>query len=161
KSGVSRLASVSRFGASPLEPCGEYKRVAGREEGKMSTEPETYLGELPERIDPQLKETLARFGRTVAERTNQEQQQLPAKVIQFPLFPEEKRPVSNDVARSALFSCVQGKDRQMMNDVTVATVDNVEIIFSGEQFNQDDHDVLMQLVYMAKHKPLGEYVTIP
>lgn len=90
-----------------------------------------------------------------------EKPKLPAKVIQFPLFPEEKRPVSNDMARSALFSCVQGKDRQMLDDVLLATVDGVEIRFSGKQFNQDDHDVLMQLVHMAKHKPLGEYVTIP
>lgn len=65
--------------------------------------------------DPQLRTILADFGRSLAKREQEEQaqepaKQLPAKVIQFPLFPEAKRPVSNDVARSALFSCVQGKD---------------------------------------------------
>jgi hypothetical protein len=84
-----------------------------------------------------------------------------AQVIQFPLFPEEKRPVSNDIARSALFSCVQGKDRQMVKDNFLAAMDGVEIRFTGEQFNQDDHDLLMQLVFMAKHRLLGEYVTVP
>lgn len=82
-------------------------------------------------------------------------------VYQLPLFPEETRPVSNDMARSALFSCVQGKDRQMLEKTLLATVDGVEIRFTGRQFNQDDHDVLMQLVFMARHKPLGDTVTIP
>jgi hypothetical protein len=116
--------------------------------------------------DPELRTILAEFGRSLAKREQEEQaqepeKQLPAKVIQFPLFPEAKRPVSNDVARSALFSCVQGKDRQMLEDALLTTVDGVEIRFTGRQFNQDDHDVLMQLVFMAKHKALGDYVTIP
>ena len=84
-----------------------------------------------------------------------------AQVIQFPLFPEDRRPVSNDVARSALFSCVQGKDRAMVKDTLIAAVDGIEIRFTGEQFNQDDHDLMMQLVHMAAHKPLGEWVTVP
>src|ERR1700675_3365777 len=116
--------------------------------------------------DPELRTILTEFGRSLAKREQEEQaqepeKQLPAKVIQFPLFPEAKRPVSNDVARSALFSCVQGKDRQMLEDALLTTVDGVEIRFTGRQFNQDDHDVLMQLVFMAKHKALGDYVTIP
>ncbi len=118
--------------------------------------------------DPELRAVLESMGRTMAKRAQEEQAQTPeperpapATAIQFPLFPEETRPVTNDVARSALFSCVQGKDRQMVKDVLIATVDGVEIRFTGERFNQDDHDLLMQLVFMAKHKPLGEYATIP
>ncbi len=116
--------------------------------------------------DSGLRDIIANFGRTLAKNELEKQrqkpeQQLPAKVIQFPLFPEETRPVSNDVARSALFSCVQGKDRQFIKDTMLATVEGVEIRFTGERFNQDDHDLLMQLVFMAKHKPLGDYVTIP
>jgi hypothetical protein len=84
-----------------------------------------------------------------------------AKVIQFPLFPTDTRPVANDMARSALFSCVQGKDRQMLDDVLLATVEGVEIRFTGKQLNQDDHDLLMQLVFMAQSKPLGDAVEVP
>jgi TrfA protein len=82
-------------------------------------------------------------------------------VVQFPLFPAACRPVPNDVARSALFSCVQGKDREMVKDALIAAVDGIQIRFTGERFNQDDHDVLMQLVHMAAHQPLGEWVTVP
>lgn len=84
----------------------------------------------------------------------------PAKVIQFPLFPDETRPVSNHMARSALFSCVQGKDRQMMKDVLIEADGGVEIRFSGEQLNQDDHDLLMIVAHYGKHKPLGEYFSV-
>ena len=56
-----------------------------------------------------------------------------AKIIQFPLFPETSRPVSNDMARSALFSCIQGKDRRFIKDALLATVEGLEIRFTGEQ----------------------------
>src|SRR5712691_5242728 len=113
--------------------------------------------------DPDLRATLERLGNVMADVPPAPAPEQPstAKIIQFPLFPEATRPVSNDMARSALFSCVQGKDRRMMEDALLATVDGVEIRFTGRQFNQDDHDLLMQLVFMAKHKPLGEYVEIP
>ena len=84
-----------------------------------------------------------------------------AKIIQFPLFPDTSRPVSNDMARSALFSCIQGKDRRFIKDVLLATVEGLEIRFTGEQLNQDDHDLLMQLVFMAQYKPLGVWVMVP
>ncbi|MDQ3960335.1 MAG: plasmid replication initiator TrfA [Pseudomonadota bacterium] len=84
------------------------------------------------------------------------------KVVQFPLlFSDEARPVSNAMARSALFAAIQGKNRQMFRDQHLATVEGVEIIFTGQQLNQDDHDVLMQLVHMVQHKPIGDYVTLP
>jgi len=84
-----------------------------------------------------------------------------AKVIQFPLFPEATRPVSNDMARSALFSCVQGKDRRFIEDQLLASQDGIEVRFTGKQLNQDDHDLLMQLVFMAQGKPIGTWVTVP
>jgi hypothetical protein len=114
--------------------------------------------------DPQLRAQLERLGQRLAESPREGADCSPphatAKVIQFPLFPHETRPVSNDMARSALFSCVQGVDRRMLKNAVLATVDGVEIIFTGEQFNQDDHDVLMQLIFMAKNKPLGQFVVV-
>ena len=131
-------------------------------------EPKSYIDRMkavvdPAEIrDPELRELVEKLGNAMV-RAEQDTavEKRTAQIIQFPRFPEEKRPVSNDVARSALFSCVQGKDRQMFEDALLATVEGIEIRFTGRQFNQDDHDVLMQLVYMATHKPLGEYVTVP
>jgi hypothetical protein len=82
-------------------------------------------------------------------------------VIQFALaLPERTRAVSNATVRAALFAAVQGESRELFNDVTLASQDGVKIIFSGEQLNQDDHDVFMQLVFMAIDKPLGDDITV-
>jgi len=131
-------------------------------------EPKSYLDGTKAVVDPdevrepELRALAERLGNAMARAQQDTAVEKPtAQIIQFPLFPEEKRPVSNDVARSALFSCVQGKDRQMFENALLATLEGIEIRFTGRQFNQDDHDVLMQLVYMAAHKPLGEYVTVP
>jgi hypothetical protein len=131
-------------------------------------EPKSYLDGTkavvdPEEVrEPELRALAERLGNAMARAQQDTAVEKPtAQIIQFPLFPEEKRPVSNDVARSALFSCVQGKDRQIFENALLATLEGIEIRFTGRQFNQDDHDVLMQLVYMAAHKPLGEYVTVP
>lgn len=82
------------------------------------------------------------------------------KLLHLPVIPQETRPTVNVIANSALFAAVQGKDRQDLKKCLLDTQDGVEIIFSGEQFNQDDHDVLMQLVYAASRYELGTPVTV-
>ncbi len=113
--------------------------------------------------DPDLRATLERLGNVMADAPPALAPEQPstAKIIQFPLFPDATRPVSNDMARSALFSCVQGKDRRFIKDTLLATVADKEIRFTGEQLNQDDHDLLMQMVFLAQHKPLGSWVMVP
>jgi hypothetical protein len=112
--------------------------------------------------DPDLRATLERLGNAMADAPPEpEPEPKPtAKIIQFPLFPETTRPVSNDMARSALFSCVQSKDRRYIENALLASQDGIEIRFTGKQLNQDDHDLLMQLVFMAHHKPLGTWITV-
>jgi len=114
--------------------------------------------------DPDLRASLQRLGNAMVEAPSAPAQEPAppsgAKVIQFPLFPETTRPVSNDMARSALFSCIQGKDRRFIKDALLATVDGVEIRFTGEQLNQDDHDLLMTLVFLARTPALGKWVTV-
>ena len=113
--------------------------------------------------DPDLRASPERLGAVRKDTPQRSEPEPPssAKIIQFPLFPEATRPVSNDMARSALFSCIQGKDRRFIKDALLATVDGVEIRYTGEQLNQDDHDLLMQLIFMAREKPVGAWVTMP
>jgi hypothetical protein len=82
-----------------------------------------------------------------------------AKPVRLPTFPEVTRPAANPLSRSALFAAIQGKDREMLKDCLIASADGWRILFSGEQLNQDDYDTLMQLIFMAKDTPVGEYVT--
>ena len=83
-----------------------------------------------------------------------------APVIRLPLFPSETRPAVNTLTGSSLFAAIQGKDRQMLKNAKIQTPGETEILFTGEQFNQDDHNVLMQLVFMTRDQPLGAYVTV-
>lgn len=102
---------------------------------------------------------------TVAAQEKPKQDVKPKKtennVVQLALtLPEKSRAVSNATVRAALFAAVQGENRGLFNDVMLASQNGIKIVFSGEQLNQDDHDVFMQLVAMAIHKPLGEDITV-
>lgn len=84
------------------------------------------------------------------------------KIVQFPLpFPDQTPPVSNVIARSALFAAIKSKDRRQMKKEIVASQEGIEISFTGEQLNQDDHDNFMQLVKLASGRPLGQAVIVP
>ena len=120
-------------------------------------------------MDAELRRSLASMGATMAAREAKDaakrqtatepapQPEPPptAKILQFPLpFGENTRAVSNPLARGALFAAV--KERQHFKDyVTVYEQDSMKVEFKGEQLNQDDHDMLLQLVTMALHKPFG------
>jgi hypothetical protein len=109
--------------------------------------------------DPELRAIVANSHRSMA--TNGDAAPpthvpVTAPAPRLPAFPAGARPVVNVMARSALFACVQGKDRQWLDNVLLATVGEREICFTGHQWNQDDHDLLMQVVHMAAHVPLGE-----
>jgi hypothetical protein len=80
----------------------------------------------------------------------------PAKIIQFPLWPEPVRGMPNPVLRSALFSAIQGKDRRFLNNELIATVDGIQIRFKGEQLNQEDLEICAEVFHLARLHPLGD-----
>ena len=114
-----------------------------------------------------LRTQLTNFNNTVQQQKKRvgENDKAPqkAEIIQFPLpFPAETRPASNDLIRSSLFAAIRGKDRQhFRNFVQLATIGDIEVSYMGEQLNQDDHDVFMQLIFMAQNSPLGQDVKVP
>jgi hypothetical protein len=121
-------------------------------------------------INQDIKGTLERIYKVTAvrqvkaEKENQKKHDIRlSELIQLPLFPypDTTRIISNDMARSALFAAIQGGNRKQLKKELLATIDGIEIIFTGEQLNQDDHDLLMQLVHLAKNKPFGEKITVP
>ena len=118
----------------------------------------------PEPLNPELAGTIRRMQQAVEARAAKEaaEPRPPAKIVQFPLpFPDDTPPVSNVIARSALFAAIKSKDRRKMHKEIVASQDGIEISFTGEQLNQDDHDNFMQLVKLASGRPLGQTVIVP
>lgn len=107
-------------------------------------------------MDADLRRNLASLGAHLAERrVEAAKAPPPTKILQFPApFGEHTRAVSNALARGALFAPV--KERQFFREyVLVGEIDGVKVEYKGEQLNQDDHDMFLQLVKMALHQPLG------
>jgi hypothetical protein len=78
-----------------------------------------------------------------------------------PGWSEDKRGMSKSLARSALFA-VRDKRlaRERYDNAVMATLEGVEILYSGEELRQDDHDVFMQMCHLARDEHIGEEVHI-
>lgn len=81
-----------------------------------------------------------------------------ATVIQLPLWPEPTRGTPNAWLRGALFAAIQGKLRQALKRELLATVDGIEIRFTGWQLDQSDMDVWETLVHLARMQAVGSRV---
>ena len=79
----------------------------------------------------------------------------PAKIVQFPSWPELSRGVPNSALRGALFAAIQGKDRQYMKRELLSVQKGMEIRFTGMQLDQSDLDVWEQALHLARMHPLG------
>jgi hypothetical protein len=80
----------------------------------------------------------------------------PAKIIQLPLWPEPVRGMPNPALRSALFSAIHSKDRRFIDREQIASVNGVEIRFTGKQLNQEDLEVCAEIFHLARLHPLGD-----
>lgn len=81
--------------------------------------------------------------------------------VQLPLWAESRRGLPNALARCALFTA-RGKyePREVFKTKLLASLDGVRIYFNGEELRQDDQDVFLQLVHMARDEDLGKTCVI-
>jgi hypothetical protein len=114
--------------------------------------------------DPILRKSLANLSVSIAKKAintpneiepepKQENKKTPEKISELPLFHREAPPAPNAALRSALFSAIHSKDRQFINNELIASIDGVEVKLKGEQFNQDDLEVLLIVENEAKLHP--------
>lgn len=76
---------------------------------------------------------------------------------QLPFWPQDVRGISNALARSSLFGVAntrKGK-RTHFKRKLIATLSNTRIEYTGEELRQDDGDVFLQVIHLAKSCPLG------
>jgi TrfA protein len=110
-------------------------------------------------IDAETRRVLARFGAELATKKAEAavpEQQPPAKVIQLDFWDDGKRAAPNAVFRSALFPALNFKEgRAFLKEKRLASVDGVDVLFTGEQFDQSDLDVYLELLNLARPLPLG------
>jgi len=82
----------------------------------------------------------------------------PAKVIQLQFWGEDYRAAPNAVFRSALFPALRSNEkenRQFLKNEDIFCVAGLKIVFTGEQFDQSDLDVYLEILNMARSFPLG------
>ena len=114
-----------------------------------------------------MRRSLASMGAQLAER-NAEQAKAthsqpepgkePAKVIQLQFWGEDYRAAPNAMFRSALFPALhptQKENRQFLKNEDIFCVAGLKILFTGEQFDQSDLDVYLEILNMARAFPLG------
>ena len=77
---------------------------------------------------------------------------------QLNLWPQKERAVPNALLRSALFGIVRRGRRALLNDELLASWRGIDLIYSGEQLNQNDLDVWMQAIHLHRGDELGEDV---
>lgn len=79
----------------------------------------------------------------------------------LPLRREQLRGLPNSMARSALFTCAHPRTpRAYLNRQRIASLANYEIYYTGAELRQEDEDVFLQVVHLARYAPVGEVVEI-
>lgn len=83
----------------------------------------------------------------------------PAKagqLVEFPKWADTRRAAPNAVFRSALFPALNFKaGRPFLKGKKLGSVEGVTVFFTGEQFDQSDLDVYLELLNLARKHPLG------
>ena len=75
---------------------------------------------------------------------------------QFEMWPEPIRGMSNAIARSALYRVGHPREpRLQLKRELITSLANYNITYTGEELRQDDHDVFLQIVHLARTQPLG------
>lgn len=84
-----------------------------------------------------------------------------SKVYQLALWPEEQRAMPLNFVRSALFSATKSKKGEpALTEVTLASANNVSIVFSGKRLTQVHADVWEQLIHRARSQEIGTRIVV-
>lgn len=80
--------------------------------------------------------------------------------LQLPLWPNDLRGIPNAFARSALFNVanVRKGERRNVKRLEIAALRGISITYTGEELRQDDEDVFLQLLHIARVAVLGQPV---
>lgn len=78
---------------------------------------------------------------------------------QLPLWQESVRALPNEILRCSLFTVRnQRSRRETFEDEDLAMIGNGSISYTGIELRQDDQDVWLAILHLAREQPLGEWV---
>lgn len=75
------------------------------------------------------------------------------------IWPERVRALPNSMARCALFtSADKRKERRQYMQATLVSLEDMEVQYTGQELRQDDQDVWLQIVHIARAQRVGAWV---
>lgn len=75
------------------------------------------------------------------------------------MWPDARRGIPNALVRGALFTVGNCRHhRAYRKNMVIAVLGSTEINYTGEELRQDDEDVFLQIVHLARLSPLGTEV---
>ena len=77
----------------------------------------------------------------------------------LPDWSQDYRGFPNALARSALFAVAREGDRKQFRDELIASSKEINLVYTGEELRQDDEDVFLQILHIAKEQRLGENIS--
>lgn len=87
-----------------------------------------------------------------------QERRLPAKM---PSWRDQQRGIPNPFARSALFKAAgKAEQREMLQRANVASINGFDLFYTGMELRQDDADVYLQTIHMARDIAGGTEVEI-
>lgn len=127
------------------------------------------MSELLDESQAKVRQRQLRVSDSIAwlkQRTEEVQAQAEKKVASKPaeLFlrgmGDFKRAMPNQIARSSLFAPIARGRRQQFIETLLVTRSDAVISYSGEQLDEADADITLQLFFEAKNQPLGLPITV-
>lgn len=122
-------------------------------------QPETAVDMLAEIEDPQLRRAMAILGAHIIANPKPAPEpapEPPAKIIQLDFWEDGRRAAPNIMFRSALFPALKFREgRPFLKQKQLFATKGGEVYFTGEQFDQSDLDVYLEILNFAKLSPLG------
>jgi TrfA protein len=126
---------------------------------------ERQISETAPNMSADLRRVMARLGASIAKKsiTQVKPEPEPSKaeqkgeLILFPKWADERRATVHAIFRSALFPALNNKQprRYYLEQTRVCSVEGVDVLFMGQQFDQSDLDVYLELLNIAHETPFG------
>lgn len=88
-------------------------------------------------------ESVARLQRTFEAREA-------TKVYQFPIWPNPRRGIPNEIIRSALFAAIQAQGREYLDGAEIACQDGHAVRYTGQRLDQSHLDVFEGVMHIAR-----------
>jgi hypothetical protein len=80
---------------------------------------------------------------------------------QLEIWPERVRALPNALARCALFTAAGKREaRRPLQRERLVSLADIEVSYTGQELRQDDQDVWLQVVHMARTEAVGNHVEL-